>query len=190
MIKAVVFDNFGVLTTDTWRAFVDSLPEGIDIGKARELNRAYDAGTISHKDFLDGVKEVTGRQPQEVESLLQSDIAKNLPLLKYIGELKQRGLKIGLLSNIATNWIRDSFLTPAEQKLFDEMILSYEVGMTKPDPRMFQLACKRLGVDASEAVLVDDISPYCDAARHTGMQAITYEDFKQAKQALEALLSE
>lgn len=183
-----MFDNFGVLTTDTWRAFVDSLPKGVDIEKARELNRAYDAGVLSRDEFLDGIKEVTGRQPQEVESLLQEEIAKNLPLLTYIGELKQRGLKIGLLSNIATNWIRETFLTSAEQQLFDEMIFSYEVGMTKPDPRIFELTCKRLGVEPAEAILVDDIDRYCAAAQEAGMQAVTYQNLQQTKQELEDLL--
>jgi putative hydrolase of the HAD superfamily len=90
------------------------------------------------------------------ESLLGNEIVKNDVLLDYIRELK-KSYKIGMLSNVANNWIRDYFLTEDEQALFDEMIMSFEVGMTKPDPRIFLLACDRLRVGPHEAVLVDDV---------------------------------
>src|SRR5690606_31310012 len=97
--------------------------------------------------------------------------------------------KIGLLSNIATPWITDTFLTPEEQQLFDAMVFSYEVGMTKPDPRIFALTCKRLGVNPNQAVMVDDIERYCEAAKMEGMKAVVYKDFKQCKRDLEEILS-
>jgi putative hydrolase of the HAD superfamily len=188
MIKAIIFDCFGVLTAGTWKAFMDSLPETADVEAARDLNRAYDAGIISKEEFLQGVKEATGHEPQQVEELLASDITKNIPLLDYIRDLRGRGYKIGMLSNIATNWIRDVFLTPEEGALFDDMVMSFEVGMVKPDPRLFRLACERLGAEPTEVVLVDDIDRYCVAAKAEGLQTVLYTDFKQTKQELENIL--
>jgi putative hydrolase of the HAD superfamily len=189
MIKAVIFDCFGVLTTDTWLAFIDSLPPDVDVSQAREMNHQYDAGLITREEFLQGVHEVTGRYPEEVEKLLSAEIAKNTALLDYIRDLRGRGLTIGMISNVASNWIRDSFLSLEEQELFDAMILSFEVGMTKPDPRIFMLACERLRVGPHEAVLVDDIERYCAAARAEGLQAIVYSDMQQLKDDLEPILS-
>jgi putative hydrolase of the HAD superfamily len=189
MIKAVIFDCFGVLTTDTWLAFIDSLPPDIDVAQARELNHQYDAGLITRDEFLQGVHEVTGRYPEEVEKLLSAETAKNTALLEYIHRLRDRGFVIGMISNVASNWIRDSFLSPEEQELFDAMILSFEVGMTKPDPRIFMLACERLRVGPHEAVLVDDIERYCTAARVEGLQAIVYSNMQQLKDDLEPILS-
>lgn len=188
MIQAIIFDCFGVLTTDTWRAFTDSLPPGVDVDRARDLNRQYGAGLMSKKEFLRQVKEVTDQSPRLIEEVLDSEVAKNTVLLAYIRELKQT-YKIGMLSNVATPWITDSFLTTDEQALFDEMIFSYEVGITKPDPRIFMLACERLRVGPHEAVMVDDIKSYCEAAKREGMHAIWYRDFKQFKQDLERILS-
>lgn len=188
MIQAIIFDCFGVLTTDTWRAFLDSLPESVDREPARQLNRAYDAGIIDRETFLRQVKEVTGSEPRQVETMLAGEVAKNTPLLDYIRELK-KGYKIGLLSNVATPWITDSFLTASEQELFDAMVFSYEVGMTKPDPRIFLLACERLRVAPKEAVLVDDIDRYCEAARAEGLQAVVYQDVMQLKRELGEILS-
>lgn len=187
MIKAIIFDCFGVLTTDTWRAFVDSLPLGVDIERARGLNRQYDAGLISKEEFLQQVFDTTGHHPKQIEEMLDSEITKNAPLLDYIRELK-KNYKIGLLSNVATPWITDSFLTPEEIQLFDEMIFSFEVGITKPDPRIFQLAADKLGVSLKECVLVDDIERYCEAARATGMTAVTYQDLRQLKNDLATIL--
>lgn len=189
MIKALIFDCFGVLTTDTWRAFCDSLPPDADVGKARELNKQYDAGLITKQEFVDQVYEATGQHPRQIEEMLSNEIAKNSILIDYIRELKSRDYLIGLLSNVATPWITDTFLSPEEQEIFDAMIFSYEVGMTKPDPRIFMLVCERLRVGPHEAVMIDDIESYCEAAKAEGLKAITYQDFSQLKQDLELLLS-
>lgn len=189
MIKAVIFDCFGVLTTDKWRAFVDGLPEGIDTKQARELNRQYGGGFIDKSEFLEQIAELTGHSIDKVEELLDNEDYKNTALLSYISELKRRGYKIGLLSNVASNWIRDKLLSADDQKLFDDMVFSYEVGMTKPDPRIFHHAVERLGVELDEAVLVDDIDRYGAVADGEGMKSVTYHDLKQAKDELEKILS-
>lgn len=189
MIKAIIFDCFGVLTTDTWRAFVDSLSPEADVNRARKLNRQLDAGLISREEFVAQVHEATGKYPTAVEKMLQSEIAKNTALLDYIRELKN-DYAIGMVSNIASNWIRDSFLTAEEQELFDEMIFSFEVGMTKPDPRIFMLACERLRVGTHEAVMIDDIESYVEAAKGEGMHGVVYHDLAQLKRDLEPLLNQ
>jgi putative hydrolase of the HAD superfamily len=188
MIKAVIVDCFGVLTSDTWKEFVESLPED-QREPAHQLNHAYDRGHISKSEFLDAVQDLTGRQPSYVDEKLDNETTKNTDLLAYIAELRQRGYKIGLLSNIATNWIRDHFLTDAEQALFDEFVFSYEVGLTKPDPRIFQLMAERLGAEPAACIMIDDIDSYCAAAREQGMQAVQYQSFEQLKAELEPLLN-
>jgi HAD superfamily hydrolase (TIGR01509 family) len=188
VIKAIIFDCFGVLTTDTWRAFLASLPPGMDLTRARELNHQLDAGLISQPEFLDQIREITGKHPVLTEEMDESEVLKNRVLLEYIRELKPEHT-IGMLSNIATNWIREAFLTADEQELFDEMIFSFEVGMTKPDGRIFMLACERLRVGPHEAVMIDDVKSYCEAARAEGLMAIHYKDFAQMKEELETLLA-
>lgn len=188
MIKAIIFDCFGVLTTDSWRAFTATLPPD-QRDRASELNRAYDAGMISLAEFLQGIQEATGRQPDLIENLLDNDIVKNTALLKYIAELKPH-YKIGMISNIATNWVREKLLTPEEQQLFNDMVFSYEVRVAKPDPRIFHLATQRLGVEANECVFIDDIDRYCEVATEVGMRAIVYQDFGQMQADLTEILND
>jgi putative hydrolase of the HAD superfamily len=119
---------------------------------------------------------------------LDNEIAKNEELLAYIKEIKPY-YKIGLLSNIGSNWIRNSFLSDEEQNLFDEMVLSYEVSMAKPDPEIFELVAKRLGETPSECIMVDDSEGHSSAAGETGMTAIVYKNFEQLKSELDPLLN-
>lgn len=190
MIKALVFDCFGVLTTDTWRAFVDGLPEDIDKSRLHELNRQLDVGVLSHDDFKQQVFELTGSQPVEVERLLNNETVKNEALLNIIREQRQKGIKIGMISNVSTDWITESFLSDQEQALFDSMILSHQVRLIKPDPKIFELACQKLGVDTSEAVMIDDVERYCQAAEQTGMKSIVYTDLAKFKNDLGRLTAD
>lgn len=188
MIKAVIFDCFGVLTTDHWLAFTDSLPKGPIVDRARELNHQYDAGILSRSEFVQQVHEVTGREPKMLDNLIRNDIVKNTKLLEYIKELKQT-YKIGLLSNVATNWVRDSFLTTSEQALFDDMVFSYVVGVVKPNPKIYEVSLMHLGVNPSEAIFVDDLERYVAGANDLGMHGVVYQDFEQTRAAIEAILS-
>ncbi len=189
MIKAVIFDCFGVLTTDTWKLFLESLPENIDVKRLRELNRQLDASFITIDSFLQEVHEVTGRYPTEIEKLINNEITKDVGLLDDIRELRKKNLKIGLLSNVSSNWIRSTFLTAEEQTLFNDMVFSFEVRLTKPDRAIFELACERLDVDLREAIFVDDSMFNCEAAKSFGMRAICYETFSQYNSEIKELLA-
>jgi HAD superfamily hydrolase (TIGR01509 family) len=184
--QAIIFDCFGVLTADTWREFAATLPDD-QYQQARMLNRAYGAAEINKDEFRQAIHDLTGRLPQDVDELLDHETIKNTRLLDYIAELKQ-SYKIGLLSNVGSNWIRDRFLTPEEQKLFDAFIFSYEVHMTKPDPRMFELAAAELDVPLVSCILVDDVDTHCLSAQAAGLRTVQYHDFPQVKRDLEALL--
>lgn len=187
MIKAVIFDCFGVLTADTWKEFTATLPES-QLAMARDLNRSYDAGFITKEKFTTEVYELTGKRPIEVEALLDNEVGKNTQLLGHIKKLKTQ-YKIGLLSNIGTSWIEDKFLSKEEQNLFDTMVFSYKVQMTKPDPRIFELVCNKLSIFPREAILIDDVDRNCNVAEEVGMRSIVYTDFASMKDQLEGILS-
>jgi len=160
----------------------------MDTTRPRELNKQYDAGLISEDEFLEGIHELTGKHLVQIEKMPGNEVIKNTKLLAYIRTLKPQ-YKIGLLSNIGTDWITDSFLNSEEQALFDDMVFSHNVSMTKPDPRIFELACERLSVEPGQAALIDDIDSYCAAARQVGMQTVVYQDFQQFKRELEQILT-
>lgn len=186
MIKAIIFDCFGVLTGDKWKDFVWGLPKDQQ-EPARELNRALDRGFISQQEFAKSIYDVTGHQPKFVEQLINSEMTKNTKLIDVIKSLKQT-YKIGLLSNVSTDWIETSFLSKSDLELFDDIVLSYRVGLIKPDPAIYPLVAGRLGLQTTDCLLVDDGPRNCTGAIEAGMQAIVYKEFDQFKHELEQLI--
>lgn len=187
-VKAIIFDCFGVLTSSPWLELLGSLPPQ-QLEPARALNYQVDAGQITQDAYIQGVADLIGSTKREVEHRLIRRGDKNIQLLDYIVMLKAK-YKIGLLSNVSTNWIRDSFLSPDELALFDDTVMSYEVKLVKPQIEIFELAANRLKCNIGECVLVDDNPVNCHAAKATGMRAVRYENFVQFKRQLSELLSD
>jgi epoxide hydrolase-like predicted phosphatase len=82
------------------------------------------------------------------------------------------------LSNAGGKWIYET-LSEEDIKLFDEIILSCELKMIKPEPEIYRFVSQKLGVNPSECLYVDDIKRYCDGAEVVGMQAILFKDTNQ-----------
>ena len=76
-------------------------------------------------------------------------------------------MRTAVVSNIAFDF-RPAFAAIGAHA--DEFVLSFEVGAVKPDPRIFEIALERLGVDASEAVMVGDSEEADGGARGTGLR--------------------
>jgi epoxide hydrolase-like predicted phosphatase len=93
-------------------------------------------------------------------------------MLTAIKTLREHGLKVAALTN---NWVTDADydarLQPLRQE-FDVFVESCKVGMRKPDPRIYRLACERLGVPPERSVFLDDIGGNLKAAKALGMATI------------------
>ena len=108
-------------------------------------------------------------------------------MLRAIARLRARGLRVGALTN---NWARED-KEPAPHRLrphFDVVIESQAVGMRKPDPRIYQLACRELAVAPAETAFLDDIGLNLKSARALGMQTIKVGDPDLALRELAALV--
>ncbi|MEV0945057.1 HAD family hydrolase [Rhodococcus sp. NPDC049939] len=81
--------------------------------------------------------------------------------------LKNRGIKIGVLSNIAFD-IRPTFADIGVKHLVDEFVLSFEVGVVKPDPKIFEYALDALDADPSRTLMIGDSEEADGAARKVG----------------------
>ena len=79
--------------------------------------------------------------------------------------LRAAGVPVAVVSNIAWD-IRDVFRRYGVTELVDEFVLSYVEGVVKPDPKIFTLACQRIGVAPEQALMVGD-SPEADGGAAT-----------------------
>lgn len=108
-------------------------------------------------------------------------------LLEFIRMLRRR-YKVGLLSNAFSD-LRH-YLTEVWQlsELFDAIIISAEVGVMKPDERIYRLALEQLGVSPEQAVFLDDFERNVQGAKKVGMKAIHFRGPEQARRELQVLL--
>lgn len=188
VIKAIIFDCFGVLTTDGWLPFKRKYFSGNrELEKqATDLNKRTNAGLASYEDFVRDIADLASVSMEEAHKAIEGNVTDD-ELLDYIRRNLKPHYKLGMLSNAGADWL-DRLFDPSQQALFDAFALSYETGVVKPEPRAFQIIAERLEVEPSECIFVDDQERYCTAAREQGMQAIWYKDFDQFREDLDALL--
>jgi epoxide hydrolase-like predicted phosphatase len=179
MIKAVIFDCFGVLTTDGWLAFREKYFTGKpDLDeRAVASNRRVDAGLISYQDFLHDIASLAGVDYSQTVRVIENNVA-NEKLFDYIKDNLKSTYKIGVLSNAGMDWMHELF-SAEQNELFDEVVLSYQVGVIKPDPVMYETIAAKLGVLPEECLFVDDQPRYVDGAKSVGMKAIHFKNTAQ-----------
>lgn len=179
-------DLYDTLVRTHWGQLSERITAELDIDKA-DLFRAYEltraargVGTYgSVRGDMTAIVEAVGVDPDAelIERLLAmerefSETGVELweDSLPVVRELRARGAKTALISNCShsTRPIVDRLEIDAE---FDAILLSFEVGMHKPDPAIYREALRRLGdVSPDRAVFVDDQPAYCDGAAVLGIE--------------------
>lgn len=191
MIKAVIFDCFGVLAGSAYKEIYRMA--GGDLDKNSDFLdnalAAANAGFITEQDLREQVATHLGLSPEVWGERVRLGELPNEQLLTYVSELRERGYKTAILSNANVGVLQRKF-SPAQLSLFDTLVVSAEVHFLKPDPRVYQLAAERLSVELSECVFTDDNPEYAEAATNTGMQGIVYKDLDDFKSKFEPLLTE
>jgi putative hydrolase of the HAD superfamily len=108
-------------------------------------------------------------------------------MIEAIRRIRARALRVAALTN---NWVSTE-LRPeraALRELFDVFVESSAVGMRKPDPRIYELTCRELGVEPARTVFLDDIGRNLKTARALGMTSIKVQDPHVALGELSAVL--
>lgn len=189
MIRAIIFDCFGVLASEGWLAFVANNFSHDDQAavRANDAMKAMSLGYISPAEFLTTISELSGKTPAAIREHLYH----NLPdeaLFSFIKRHKAQ-YKYGVLSNISVGRLETIF-SKEQLALFADKALSYEIGVAKPDPNAYFIAAERLGVLPEECLFVDDQAKNVRAAQQLGMKGVVYENFPQFKNDATKLLSE
>ena len=125
MIKAVIFDCFGVLATEGWEPFCEKHFVGKPnlMHRARALAKQLNLGIIDYDTFIPRVASLAGVSEGQARAVIDNNVP-NQPLFDYIKNDLKPKYKIGLLSNAGDNWLNEIF-TPDQLALVDEYVLSY-----------------------------------------------------------------
>jgi epoxide hydrolase-like predicted phosphatase len=159
----------------------------VDTGPAGAWSR-LERGELDMEAFFAAFEaECSGRgQRVDARAMMLRIGAATAPrpqMLAAIGEIRRRGLVTAALTN---NWSGDG--TQELRRHFDAFIESCVVGLRKPDPRIYRLACEQAGVQPAETVFLDDIGRNLKSARELGMRTIKVEDPDAALGELEQAL--
>jgi putative hydrolase of the HAD superfamily len=100
--------------------------------------------------------------------------------LNHLYELRRRGLFVGMLSNMPPAWDAHWRAMVPPERVFDDVVMSFEVGHRKPGREIFDLAAARAGLAPEQCLLVDDLAKNCDGAEAAGWQSILFIDAAEA----------
>ena len=198
VIRAVVFDIGGVLeiTPDLgvdrqWETRL-GLPDGEILARLRDVWRGGSIGTITLDDVHQALQERLGLDDQ-TRAQYMADIWReylgtaNTELIDYARRLRPR-LRTGIVSNSFVGAREREQAAYGFEDLVEEIVYSHEVGFSKPDPRIYALACTRLDVAPGEMVFLDDNDVCVTGARDVGIHAVRFHDNAQAIAEIEKLL--
>src|SRR5262245_14751394 len=176
-----------------------SMPQAIDevrsmaasVGvSAHDFARAYterrddlDSGAIDVDEYWKRVLSRLSRDhlasPSLVRALVEGDLASWFKLRDETWDIaarfRDRGGRTALLTNNIVPMMARLRATGRLATHFDVVIASCELGVCKPEPAIFRACLEALGVDASDALFVDDHRPNVTAAEALGMQTLLFE---------------
>lgn len=154
-----------------------------------ESSQRASTGEIPEEAHWQAVAGALGVSRQEVNKITAeffSGDRVDAALLDFLRSLRPER-KVGLISN-AWSGLRTFIARQKFDDVFDEMIISAEVRLIKPDPHIYRLALERLGIQPEESVFLDDVLVNVEAARSVGMSAIQFTQPEKALEELKQLL--
>ena len=194
----VVFDLGGVLIDWDPRHLYRKLFAGDEAAMeeflatvcTHEWNRCQDAG----RSFAEGARLLKAEHPDKGElieaygnrfdEMLAGPIAGSVDIL---AEFRERGIPLYGL----TNWSAETYPAALRRfaflRWFREILVSGEVGLIKPDPRIFALLIERFAIEPQRAVYVDDVEANAAAALPFGIHAIHFTTPARLREELVAL---
>ena len=208
MIRAIICDFGGVLTTPLLRSFMAFQDQtgisGKSLGKAmlRILEREgvhplyeLEKGRISEADYLAKVaaelEEELDHRPRMVSfsEIFFAALDPNEPMIDTMRHAKAAGYRMALLTNNVREWEPLWRAMLPVDEIFELVVDSAFVGMRKPEPEIYHLTLDRLrahdeaelgDLEFGDCLFIDDFEVNCRAARELGVEAIQFESNEQA----------
>jgi len=181
MIRALVFDCFGVVVDDVFTTVARRYTDNMDA--VNRINKLAELGKISDDERGLLLEEQCGAKAPEfrqalLHALEHAKLHKNI--IDDISKLRNY-YRTAMLSNTSEKMFKKFFPGDLARHYFDEIILSYEEKVAKPDREMFERLTRRMRVTPEECLYMDDTEENLVAAEKLGMKTIRYhseEDFR------------
>lgn len=185
-IRTFLFDLGNVLLHFShdrmWRQLADlcdfAVPETQSLIERHDLANEFERGRLSEADFHDRLQEMTNSRFERAafRTALADIFELNTPMPDLLDRLRAEGYRLILLSNTNEThlaWVRERF-TVLEH--FDDLVLSFRVGVMKPEPEIYEAALRVIDCSPEECFYTDDIMANIHAGRGFGLQAELFTD--------------
>lgn len=181
--RGLLVDYGGVLTTNIWESFDRFCAgEGLEPGSVRELFRqggdglallrSLERGAIEDTAFERDFGALLGVPPEGLINRLFAGLQPEPVMIAAVETIRDAGFRTGLITNSWGTGIYDR----APLEIFDERVISGDVGLHKPQAEIYLLGAERIGVDPQACVFVDDLRENVAGAEAVGMEAILHRD--------------
>jgi putative hydrolase of the HAD superfamily len=186
-IKAVGFDFSGVIELYPPGRLLTTIAELFNIPLEQFQTEYFKQNHLSHvqnQNFADVVVKVASafsadsQTEDKIKNIIrdrQNKSRLNRELILWFSALKQKGFKVGILSNYTTD-LTDKLKLAGIYDLVDAVVVSSEIGFQKPDREAFSVLFERLGVLPEETIFIDDASRSLEKAPEIGYYPILFKD--------------
>jgi putative hydrolase of the HAD superfamily len=199
-ITTVISDFGGVLTTPLIQSFAAVQDEtGVqfeELGDAMTRIQEEDGrhplfeletGRLSESDFLrklgDALEPALGHRPElhRFREIYFDALHPNEPMIDLMRQAKERGYRMGLLTNNVREWEPVWRTMLPVDEIFEVVVDSGFVGCRKPDREIYDLTLERMGgPNPQQCLFIDDADVNCTTATELGMSAVLFRDNDQA----------
>src|SRR3954471_3578143 len=197
--KGLLVDFGGVLTTDifaSFSAFCENeglAPETVrgafrNAGEGRDLLFDLELGKLEEPEFERRFSAHLGLAPERAEGLIDRLFGGMQPdrdMEMAVVMAKRQGIRTGLISN---SWGSGRYEHERFPELFDAWVISGEVGLRKPDPAIYEMGARLVGLPPTELVFVDDLGGNLKPAAELGFATVLHRSAAETIPQLEKLL--
>lgn len=195
-LRGLLVDWGGVMTSnvfDAFRAFCES--EGLSteaVGErfrhdelSRELLVGLETGQLPEAEFEPRFAAVLGVEAPGLIGRLFAGARPDEAMLAVVRRARAAGIRTGLISN---SWGTSRYDRALLADLFDGVVISGEVGMRKPNQRIYELGAEAVGLAPAQCVFVDDLGFNLKPAAELGMATVHHTEAGQTLEELARLL--
>jgi HAD superfamily hydrolase (TIGR01549 family) len=176
MIKAIIFDFHDTVIENGLMPIVKRVKI-----LSPDIWQPCWRGEISETQFWQKWAQELGKSTKWREKARQEYYFRSIPvrgILPLVKKLRQ-GYSLGLLGNCPKAFFKDAIKRFELKKYFEEMLCSGETELMKPDPEIYLLICRKLGVEPKECLYIDDDKIKLQGAKNLGMKGILFKKTPQ-----------
>jgi putative hydrolase of the HAD superfamily len=193
--KAIGFDYSGVIAGISSAEFSSRVINLLNVDPQifkevyYKFNKLVNTNVLTPADFWRKILEelgVSNKYDELIKFIQGIPIEIDEQVLGLVDQLKTNGYKVGLLSN-NTIAAAEKFKETGLANHFDVVVVSAEIGFSKPDPKAFQIFAERLGVKVGELIFIDDTEKSLSTAKEVGYYPILFTNYESLIEKLKLI---